>query len=118
MNSKRARFTVRCFLILVEFSNSFNYTLILNIAQNVELKIFYAIVSQYHAFVNAVAIDDYHGNVTALDYALQSQNDLLVDYLRQHGALTGKDIQHLAACKIQQYWRRYRRIKEIKSLQV
>ena len=46
---------------------------------------------QYHAFVNAIAMDPYHGSVTPLDYALQSSNELLVDYLRQHGALTGKE---------------------------
>ena len=41
--------------------------------------------------MNAIAMDPYHGSVTPLDYALQSSNELLVDYLRQHGALTGKE---------------------------
>lgn len=101
----------------VDLQNDVGLTPLHCAAQNGHLNVV-RLLRQYHAYVNAIAIDEYAGNVTALDYALQSQNEQLVEYLRQHGALTGKDIQHLAACKIQQYWRRYRRVKEIKSLQV
>lgn len=48
---------------------------------------------------------------------LQKENEALILYLKQQGAFTGLEIKHLAACKIQQYWRRYRRDREMKIQQ-
>ena len=42
---------------------------------------------------------------------------MLVFYLEQQGGLTAEDIQHLAATKIQQYWRKYKQNKILKLQQ-
>ena len=68
---------------------------------------------QYHAFINLM---DYSiKRETPLDSAYNNNAENVINLLTGHDALTGEDIKHLAATRIQINWRRFLRRKKLEK---